>query len=144
MATLIAYVDSSVLLRIVLGQTAALRDFDSIDVAVSSALLQLEVTRTLDRLWLRREITDDELALKTARAGETLNRFVTLELDQLVIDIAAQGLPTPLATLDALHLASAMLYRQSQPAGQPEIVIATHDHAFASAARAMHFDVIGA
>jgi len=142
-ATLIAYVDSSVLLRIVLGQTAALRDFDSIDVAVSSALLQLEVTRTLDRLWLRREITDDELALKTARAGETLNRFVTLELDQLVIDIAAQGLPTPLATLDALHLASAM-YRQSQPAGQPEIVIATHDHAFASAARAMHFDVIGA
>jgi len=37
-----------------------------------------------------------------------------------------------------------MLYRQEQPRHEPPIVIATHDHQFAAAARAMNFDVLGA
>ena len=141
---MIAYVDSSVLLRYVLGEPDALPELNSFDVAVSSTLLHLEVSRTLDRLWLRHEISDDELAEKTSRAGELLQSFVTLELDQNIIDLAGQSFSQPIATLDALHLASAMLYRQEQPSHEPPIIIATHDKQLARAADAMHFDVVGA
>ena len=140
MAPLIAYIDSSVLLRIVLRQPNALPNWESIDVVMSSTLLHLEVTRTLDRLWIQRELTNEELESKTALAGRVLNRLITLDLDQRVVDFAAQPLPRPLGTLDALHLATAILYRQIRFA---TLVMATHDKSLARAARAMHFEVIG-
>ena len=58
--------------------------------------------------------------------------------------MASEPLPTVLGTLDAIHLASALLYRDAQPDDEPPIVIATHDRAFATAARILRFRVIGA
>jgi len=141
MAIVIAYIDSSVLLRVVLRQANPLPEWSSIDDGVVSSLVHLEVTRTLERLRLEGELAEDELHATEATAGEILNRMITLELDQRVVDFAAQTLPHPLGTLDSLHLASAMMYRQIQPEG---IVLATHDKSLARAARAMHFEVIGA
>jgi len=144
MAPLIAFVDSSVLLRVVLNQPDPLREWNSIDVGVVSALTHLEVTRTLDRLWQQKQLTEEVMLAKTAVAGEMMNRMITLELDQRVIDMASQSFPEPLATLDSLHLASALLFREAQPADQPPMVLATHDHQLATAARAMNFTVLGA
>jgi predicted nucleic acid-binding protein len=48
----IAYVDSSVVLRLVLGQPAALREWRTVDRGVASALVEVECLRTLDRLRL--------------------------------------------------------------------------------------------
>ncbi len=50
---MIAYVDSSVLLRIVLGQPGALHKWRAIKTAVSSRLAEVECLRALDRLRLR-------------------------------------------------------------------------------------------
>jgi predicted nucleic acid-binding protein len=142
-AVVIAYIDSSVLLRIVLDQPGPLEEWESLDVVVSSTLLEVEVRRTLDRFWLRHELSDDELARATADADALLRRVLYAELDPQVLQVAARPMPTILGTLDSLHLATALLYRDAQSEGEPSIVFATHDRQLSIAAQAMRFAVIG-
>lgn len=74
-------------------------------------------------------------------------RLVLLEAGDLVLlrrrilARACEPLPTPLGTLDALHLATALTWREQSD--QP-LVMATHDGGLASAARAFDFTVLGA
>jgi predicted nucleic acid-binding protein len=143
-AAVIAYIDSSVLLRVVLQQPNQLEEWDSLDVVVSSKLLDVEVRRTIDRLRLQHELSEDELARVTADADSILSRFIHGDLDVRVLQIASSPMPAILGTLDALHLATAELYREAQPAGEPPIVFATHDRQLAAAAEALQFRVIGA
>jgi predicted nucleic acid-binding protein len=138
---MIAYVDSSALLRLVLGQSEPLREWRSIDTAVASALVEVECMRTLDRLRLRGGVSDQELALRREAIFELLRRFEIVAVERPVLTRAALPLPTTLGTLDAIHLATAALWRESQGA---ELVMATHDAALATAARASGFSVIGA
>jgi hypothetical protein len=49
-------------------------------------------------------------------------------------------MPTELETLDALHLATAVLWRDMSTA---DLVMATHDAALGLAARAHGFSVVG-
>ena len=140
---MIAYIDSSVLLRVVLTEDHPLKEWDDLEGGIASSLLTVEGYRTLDQLWHRDELTDSELAEKRVLFTTFLPNLEIQPLDQRVLDLAAQPLPTSLATLDAIHLATAMLYRASQPSDQRPIYFATHDVALARAAKAMHFDVIG-
>ena len=50
---MIAYLDASVLLRVVLGQPNKLKEWSQIEAAVASALVEVECLRMLDRLRLR-------------------------------------------------------------------------------------------
>jgi hypothetical protein len=50
-------------------------------------------------------------------------------------------MPMPLGTLDAVHLATALIWRDRVA---PPSAIATHDSDLAWAARAFGFDVLGA
>lgn len=137
---MIAYVDSSVLLRLVLRQAHALREWRSIDTAIASAIVEVECLRTLDRLRLRLGTADQELAVRRETVFELLRRFEIVEVGRPVLARAALPLPTALGTLDAIHLATAALWRESQ--GQ-DMAMATHDVALAMAARASGFSVIG-
>lgn len=137
---MIAYVDASVLLRLVLGQPHGLREWRSIDTAVASALVEVECLRTLDRLRLRAGVSDRDLAVRREAVFELLRRFEIVEIERPVLTRAALPLPTALGTLDAIHLATAALWREGQGA---EMVMATHDAGLATAARASGFSVIG-
>ena len=53
-----AYVDSSILLRLVLRQPDALSEWRQIEQGVSSALTLTECLRTLDRVRLRATLPD--------------------------------------------------------------------------------------
>lgn len=57
-----------------------------------------------------------------------------------VLSRASAPLPTPLGTLAAIHLATALTWRDRMT---PIDVVATHDAALALAARAFGFAVIG-
>lgn len=138
-----AYIDSSVLLRVLLQAPNPLPEWDEINDGVASGLLAVEVRRTLDRLWLTNQLTDDQLATKIAEADAILGRIDLFELQQRILDRAAQPFPAPLATLDALHLTTAILLRDQQPANEPPLLFATHDRELATAARTMNFEVIG-
>jgi predicted nucleic acid-binding protein len=101
-----AYVDSSVLLRVVLGQPNALPEWSRIRRGISSVLTRVESLRTLDRLRLRVPLTDVEVARRRSSILRLLDSFELAEMDSVVLDRASQPLPTELGTLDAIHLAT--------------------------------------
>jgi predicted nucleic acid-binding protein len=82
--------------------------------------------------------------MKTIKLQTFMARLDLRPLQDAAFKIASQPFPTPLGTLDALHLATAMLYRATHQSGEHPIIFATHDVELARAARAMRFDVIGA
>lgn len=134
-----AYIDTSVLLRIVLGEPAPLRAWRSIDIAVTSELTRVEALRTIDRARIELRLSDDQVAERRAQILDTLEGFHIARLDRVVLERAAEPFPTLVRTLDAVHLATALL---SQAAYQ-DLVFATHDGAQATAARSLGFRVIG-
>lgn len=135
-----AYVDSSVILRMVLNQPNKLAEWSAIDVGVASALVEVECLRTLDRVRVSERIADSEISARIAQVYRFLESSDVVEPTRAVLSRAAQPFPTSLGTLDAIHLASALLWRDQTGA---ELTLATHDTALALAARASGLPVIG-
>jgi uncharacterized protein len=134
------YLDASVLLRIVLGQPGALREWwSTVREAVASAIVEVECLRTLDRLRLRLQLPDREVAVRREAVFRLLEAVDLVEPTRLILQRAAQPFPTELGTLDAIHLATATLWHEQADAG---LVMATHDTALATAARASGLPVV--
>ena len=138
---MIAYVDASVLLRVALGQPDSLPEWSRIDRGVSSALVMAESLRTLNRLRLRVRLGDPEVAKRRSTILELVASLELVEIDAVVLDRASQPMPTELGTLDAIHLATALLWKELT---REELTMATHDGALALAAQAHGLLVIGA
>lgn len=141
---MIAYLDASVVLRVVLEAPEPLREWLQLQEGISSALLRVECYRTLERLWHNGELTDDELTRHRLQVETLIGRLRMLDVADDVLKLAADPLPTHLKTLDAIHLATAILFRRSPSAESQRILFATHDKLLARAARELHFEVIGA
>jgi len=137
----IAYVATSALLRLALGEPGALEDLRSCEALVSSELLSVESLRTIDRLRLQGTLAPEETASRRAIVAEWLEAVDLVLLQRPVLSRASEPLPTPLGTLDALHLATALVWRDRT--GQA-LVMATHDGRLALAARSFGFEVLGA
>jgi len=137
---MIAYVDASVLLRVALGQPDALPEWRQLDQGVSSALTVTECLRTLDRLRLRAGLSDAEVAARRATILALTASLDLVEIDAVVLDRAAQPMPTELGTLDAIHLATALLCRDLT---RTNLIMATHDTALALGAQAHGLYVVG-
>jgi predicted nucleic acid-binding protein len=137
---MIAYIDSSVLLRVALGQANALSQWARVERGVSSALILTESLRTLDRIRLRATLSDMEIARRRSTILTIIESLELVEIDSIVLERAAQPMPTVLGTLDAIHLASALLWKD---ASGIEPVMTTHDAALGLAAQAHGFKVLG-
>ena len=137
---MIAYVDASALLRVVLRQPNALPEWAQIDRGVSSRLVATESLRTLDRLRLRAQISDAEVAVRRQTILAVIASLELIEVSATVLDRAAQPMPTELGTLDAIHLASALLWRETTA---EDLIMATHDRALGLAALAHGLRVVG-
>ena len=137
---MIAYLDSSVVLRLVLGQPDRLTEWSQIERGVASGLVEVECLRTIDRLRHPANLADEEIALRREAVFRLLEALDVVEPTAVVLRRAAQPLPTPLGTLDAIHLATASLWRETRGL---ELTVATHDRALATAARATGFQIIG-
>ena len=135
-----AYVDSSVLLRVVLGQHSGLPEWSRIRHGISSVLTRVRVFARWIACDCAVPLTDVELAQRRSSILRLLDSFELVEIDSLVLDRASQPLPTELGTLDAIHLATSLLWRESR---KTEIVMATHDSALAIAAQSHGFVVVG-
>jgi predicted nucleic acid-binding protein len=137
----IAYVDASVLLRVALGQPDSLPEWSKIEQGVASALVMVECLRTLDRLRLRVKLADTEVATRRAKILELMASLDVVDIDTMVLERASQPMPTELGTLDAIHLATALLWREMT--GE-HLTMATHDGTLAIAAEAHGLPVVGA
>jgi len=136
----IAYVDASVLLRVALGQPDVLPEWPRIQRGVASALVTIESLRTLDRLRLRARLADAEVASRRGTILALIDSLEVVDIDSVVLDRAAQPMPTELGTLDAIHLATALLWKDMT---RVDLVMATHDGALALGAQAHGLPVVG-
>ena len=137
---MIAYLDSSVLLRLVLREPGGLEDLQSCEALVSSELLAVECARTIDRLRLHSLLSTEEAGFRLASVNDWLEAVDLVLLQRPILARAAEPFPTPLGTLDALHLATALVWRDRM---QQELILATHDGSLAIAARAFGIQVLG-
>ena len=137
---MIAYVDSSVLLRVVLAQPDRLPEWPTIEQAVTSALTEVECLRTLDRRLRQGLLDPEDLADRRGLVLRLLERMDRVDVSPAVLRRAADPFPTPLGTLDAIHLATAVLWREGRSVAP---VLVTHDAQLATAARAMGFATAG-
>ncbi len=133
------YVDSSVLLRIALNERGALREWRRIERPLASELIRLECRRTIDRARIRKRLSDQAVAQQRSAVLELLDTFDILPLAAVVLERAAEPFPTLLSSLDAIHLATALLARMQVD----DLCFATHDGELGTAARAMGFKVLG-
>jgi predicted nucleic acid-binding protein len=137
---MIVYLDSSVVLRRLLGQSPALREWRLVKTSVSSRLTELECLRTLDRLRLDGVLDEKKLAAARQAIYALVATFEIVELTRTILSRAAQPSPTALGTLDAIHLASALTWRERTGRS---LAMATHDGSLSLAARAQGLKTIG-
>lgn len=133
-----AYVDSSALLRLILGEDGALEAWPRISAPVASELIRTECLRTIDRARIRLSLPDDEVARLRGELLDAVEGFTLIRLDYNVLARAADPFPTLLGTLDAIHLSSALLARQQID----DLRFATHDESLGIAAIAVGFETL--
>lgn len=133
------YVDSSVLLRVILAEPQRLPSWTRIDQAMSSELIRLEALRTIDRARITFGLADEEVARRRAAMLETLDGFGLIPVSMAVLERAAEPFPTLIGSLDAIHLATALLIRERFE----QLSFATHDLRLALAAKSVGFVVEG-
>lgn len=137
---MIAYLDTSALLRLVLREPGALEELRSCDALVASELIAVESLRTIDRLRLQGALSTEDAAARREATMEWLEAVDLVLLQRPILARASEPLPTALGTLDALHLSTALVWQDRM--GQ-KLVMATHDRDLALAARSFGFDVRG-
>ena len=123
------YLDSSVALAHLFGETrvppAALWD----DALISSRLLEYEIWTRVHAEKLAREHED--------KVRRVIERVSLLELSPVVLARALEPFPTRVRTLDALHLASMEYLRARGEA----IVLASYDERLTGAARQLGIEL---
>ena len=92
---MIAYVDTSVLLRVVLREPGALEDLRSYEGLVSSELIAVESARTIDRLRSQGALTMDEAAERIALVNEWLEAVDLVLLRPPVLSRASEPIIAP-------------------------------------------------
>lgn len=137
---MIAYVDSSVLLRFILGQPDPLSDLLRFDSRVTSFVAEVECLRGVESARSRGQLTGDEAADRRRIAYAQLRRMRRLAVSLPVLRRAGEPYPLPIKSLDAIHLASALVVRDREA---PDLVFATHDQQLGRLAAAMDLPVIG-
>ncbi|MCC6806210.1 MAG: PIN domain-containing protein [Deltaproteobacteria bacterium] len=137
---MIACLDSSVAVRLAFGVADRLREWRKVKRIVVSALVEVECFRVLDQERLRHGLSDGKIAAISENIRALIDRAEVVELGAAVLERAKQPFPTQLATLDALHVSTALLWKQWR---EPTLVFATHDHQQGAGARAVGLQVIG-
>lgn len=103
-------------------------------------MTEVECLRTLDRLRITEGLADLQIAERRAGVYDVLARLAIIDLTRPVLERASQPFPVALGTLDALHLASALSWREHL--AEP-VVLATHDARLGAAARALGLQTVG-
>lgn len=136
---MIVYVDTSVVLRVLLNEPNPIAIWRKWDKAFSSALWRVEALRTIDRLRLTQEIDDAEVADLVRDVQLIHETFAIHSVTESILSRASETFPTLVGTLEAIHLATALSLRRTVTFDY----LLTHDLQLGTAARSLGFEVIG-
>ncbi|MGH7859248.1 MAG: type II toxin-antitoxin system VapC family toxin [Candidatus Binatia bacterium] len=138
---MIIYLDTSVVLRVLLKEPKPLRSWGDWEEAASSDLMGVEARRAIDRSRLDAALDDEQVAELHQQLRQVEIRLRRIAVNRRILGRAAQPMATAVKTLDAIHLASALVFQEARGAS---VLFATHDGRQATAARALGFDCTGA
>ena len=128
---MIVYLDSSVILRKLFRAKDALEEWGGWEQALTSEITRVEGLRVIDRLRLEGQLTDDLVPECVQSLQDVLDRTDDISLGGTVLYRASLAYPTVIGTLDAIHLASALLWKERY---SKEILFLTHDRQLGKAA----------
>ena len=132
------YLDSSVVVRKLVREPGGFERWSDWEWVVSSDLMLVEVHRAINRLRLTRSMADEEVAQIVTVFRKLTRVFEIVPIRPPVLERAASAFPIIVGTLDAIHLASALLWVQEN---EEPLVFVTHDEQQARAAMACGLDV---
>ena len=133
------YLDSSVAVRFFFRDAGAF-EFPDQGRLVSSALLRVECFRALDRIHRLRHKSPEQVMFARSSFYRLLETVDLIDLTKVSLERASQSFDAPIKTLDAIHLSTALLYREESKA---PLVMLTHDLQLGRAARSQDLEVVG-
>ena len=136
------YAESSAVLSWLFGEAKATnvrRHLRQADVVLASDLTLVECDRVIIRARALREITEKRAESCRRRLLEAAAHWYVLRVSADVVQRARQPFPNePIRTLDALHVASAVLGRSAIP----DLTILSLDERIRSASTLLNFPVL--
>jgi predicted nucleic acid-binding protein len=132
------YLDSSVILGRVLEEPRAFRNWGQWEVLISSELARVETSRAMDRLRLTGRMSDDDLADLRDSLTSLMSRVQLAPIAPDVLERAGAPLPVVVGSLDAIHLATALLWMDDH---REPLLFVTHDVQLGVAARLCGLEV---
>ena len=135
-----AYLDSSVVIRLILGNAGCIDDWADFQRRVCSDLVEVESLRTLDRLRVEQGLSDVEVIERRETVLRILRTAEIVETDRGVLRRASGPFPVVVRTLDAIHLSAALAWQDRE---DEQLVMATHDRSLARAARSFGMETLG-
>ncbi len=133
------YLDTSVVIRVLFHEANPLNLWGKWDKAFSSSLWRVEALRTVDRLRLSGDLSDEEVADLSGDLRITHETLLIQPLSNPILQRASESFPTVVGTLDALHLSTALAIREFEALD----LFLTHDLRLGTAARSLGFEVLG-
>jgi len=113
---MVGYLDSSVLLQHILLGDAGIKQVLACDRVISSELLEIECRRVLHRYRMQGNLDDSSYIEALERLEKVITGVSILILSSKVKKRASEAFPIIIKTLDALHLASALMFQAARPA----------------------------
>jgi len=133
------YIETSVILRILFREPNPVEVWGKWDKAFSSNLWRVEALRTVDRLRLSGDLSDEQVADLIRDIRVVHETLAIHPLTERILQRAGETFPTAVGSLDAIHLATALAVREAEPID----LLLTHDAQLGTAARSLGFSVLG-
>ncbi len=137
---MIAFIDSSVLLRKLFGEPNPLPEWSRIEEAYASRILLLEIGRVIDRARLGGHLDDQQVVEVLQEARRVVRSIEVLAVSERILQRATGPMPTVIGSLDAIHLATAL---ELISEGVKGLTLVTHDNQLGRAALAFGLEVSG-
>ncbi|MFP4375449.1 MAG: PIN domain-containing protein [Spirochaetales bacterium] len=136
---MVAYLDSSVVLRHILLGDISIRHVFALETVVSSELLEIECVRVLHRYRLNRDLDDDGLLVANDRLRAVIEGITLLAMTHEVKARAMGAFPVTIKTLDSLHLSTALVYSDHYLGREDgeTLLLFSHDDAMNRCTRAL-------
>jgi predicted nucleic acid-binding protein len=132
------YLDSSVVVALLLREPGRLPDPESFDGAFASAIIDLEVCRALRRHLAEKRLAQEDLDRLLDAANVWFGQIGIVPLSRAILRRASGPFPTIVGAMDAIHLATALMWREDTG---DDVAFLTHDRQLRAAARACRFAI---
>ncbi|MEI6386539.1 MAG: PIN domain-containing protein [Spirochaetota bacterium] len=136
---MIAYVDSSSILRYIINRDASINHAFSAGRVGSSILLEIECRRVLHRYRMNGDLSDSDYEACVYLLDSTLASITLAPMSPAIEKVAMAAFPFAVTTLDAIHLATALVLRDREP--DETILVFSHDIGMNRCARVLGFGV---